>query len=683
MERKLMHKKKGNWISIATTIVTGVTMTLSTGRLVIAQDNEIEEIKETTQENSGELDNNSEIIDDENERNENLSPIHEIEEFTKENDDGQLAEILTNDISGNNESDSINDVSEESGDNQVESDYMDNIKSDESIDIEKETSTQETLQEVQSEDEDSIINHVDNPAELQKAFEKTNDRSIESLQKETVVEVNEECMNENMQENSVELFELKGSNDDKGDILSELEDNTMNESVQNKLNDSLEQATDSTATKMESVYNPLLENVNYLQVIDESSIGLGSDDNRVEENEIVTDTNQIDYDKIEIQDNQQYNNNEWQIQSGHVEEDVTNQQNVIPISEGNKIDVSYEYNDLAPSNRTINSKNTYFHAVKAREKGYQEDSAMVLNNRIESIKIPSITIINDQANINKASAPISRYRVQSGDTLWKIAQRHGITVEQLMKWNNLSDYTIYINTDLIVSNPNSDSVNMNQFELNNKHTVKEGEYLYKIARNYGVSTNQLRQWNALSVNAPIKSGTVLKVAEDKPIMNHSNKKEIEDMKTVEYSKNVNKQAMIQWFKDREGKATYSMEYRNGPDSYDCSSAVYSALIAAGYLPKGTSLGNTESLFGLEGSLLNAINRSDVQAGDIFISGNPGSSSGAAGHTGVALSNSSIIHMNYSANGISTTPIEGYTGYSDVPTHWFRLNDGLAKAISQH
>ena len=42
------------------------------------------------------------------------------------------------------------------------------------------------------------------------------------------------------------------------------------------------------------------------------------------------------------------------------------------------------------------------------------------------------------------------YKVQPGDTMWSIAQRHGISISQLKQWNNLSSNTIYINQVLQV-----------------------------------------------------------------------------------------------------------------------------------------------------------------------------------------------------------------------------------------
>lgn len=133
------------------------------------------------------------------------------------------------------------------------------------------------------------------------------------------------------------------------------------------------------------------------------------------------------------------------------------------------------------------------------------------------------------------------------------------------------------------------------------------------------------------------------------------------------------EAVINWFRARQGRVTYSMTNRLGPNSYDCSSAVYFALIEAGFLAGGTSIGNTESLYKLEGSLLQPITRSEAKRGDIFVSGTKGASGGANGHTGVFLSNGQIIHCTYPLNGIGETAASGWMG--GPPTFCYRLKGG--------
>lgn len=133
--------------------------------------------------------------------------------------------------------------------------------------------------------------------------------------------------------------------------------------------------------------------------------------------------------------------------------------------------------------------------------------------------------------------------------------------------------------------------------------------------------------------------------------------------TSSLTKPANDQSMeraIAWFQERLGKVYYSMDMtlRNGPNAYDCSSAVYTSLISAGVFPRGTRIGNTETLFddlsryGFERLGLNSFGSYDAERGDVFIWGDKGSSTGAAGHTGIFINADEIIHCNAGYNNIT-------------------------------
>ncbi len=142
--------------------------------------------------------------------------------------------------------------------------------------------------------------------------------------------------------------------------------------------------------------------------------------------------------------------------------------------------------------------------------------------------------------------------------------------------------------------------------------------------------------------------------------------------------------MIKWMTDREGKVRYSMSNRLGPDSYDCSSAVFNSLMAGDFLVKGTYPGTTENLYALEGSLLLPISKDQVQRGDIFVSGVKGSSLGSGGHTGIFLDNLTIIHCTVGGgkDGVVTTPATGWMGdYSGYPIHYYRLKGSEGNPLS--
>lgn len=142
--------------------------------------------------------------------------------------------------------------------------------------------------------------------------------------------------------------------------------------------------------------------------------------------------------------------------------------------------------------------------------------------------------------------------------------------------------------------------------------------------------------------------------------------------------------MIKWMQDRKGKVGYSMTQRTGPNSYDCSSAVFYALKAGGFTDFSYP-GNTETLYSLEGKLLKPISRGDARKGDIFVSGKKGGSSGSAGHTGIFLENNEIIHCTYSKGNanVAVTPATNWMGdYSGLPVYCYRLVGDVVVPPSQ-
>jgi membrane-bound lytic murein transglycosylase D len=88
-----------------------------------------------------------------------------------------------------------------------------------------------------------------------------------------------------------------------------------------------------------------------------------------------------------------------------------------------------------------------------------------------------------------ASAEATTYRVRRGDTIGAIAQRHGVSARDVMAWNNLSSTTIRPGQELkLYANGNAPRT----------HVVQRGQNLSVIAQVHGVTVNQLRRWNDLS-----------------------------------------------------------------------------------------------------------------------------------------------------------------------------------------
>ena len=145
---------------------------------------------------------------------------------------------------------------------------------------------------------------------------------------------------------------------------------------------------------------------------------------------------------------------------------------------------------------------------------------------------------------------------------------------------------------------------------------------------------------------------------------------------------INIENAIAWMKARQGRVSYSMEERDGDDSYDCSSSVYYALRSAGAVSAGWAV-NTEYMHdwlvknGYE--LISENTPWDAQRGDVFIWGRKGASAGAGGHTGIFIDEDNIIHCNYRYDGISVNDHDDIWVYAGRPYYYiYRLTNPNAQ-----
>lgn len=92
------------------------------------------------------------------------------------------------------------------------------------------------------------------------------------------------------------------------------------------------------------------------------------------------------------------------------------------------------------------------------------------------------------------------YIVQKGDSLWSIAQKLGITVDELKTFNNLTSNNLNIGQILLVPTLQDEST----------YTVKSGDSLWSIANKFNISVNELKTANNLTSNL-INVGQILKI----------------------------------------------------------------------------------------------------------------------------------------------------------------------------
>jgi LysM repeat protein len=96
------------------------------------------------------------------------------------------------------------------------------------------------------------------------------------------------------------------------------------------------------------------------------------------------------------------------------------------------------------------------------------------------------------------------HTVVAGETVYSISRLYKTTPDSIIRWNNLSGTHIMVGQELCVRPKNLGSVK----EASQKHTVQTGETLYQISRRYGVSVEEVQKKNQL-YGTDIKPGQIL------------------------------------------------------------------------------------------------------------------------------------------------------------------------------
>lgn len=131
----------------------------------------------------------------------------------------------------------------------------------------------------------------------------------------------------------------------------------------------------------------------------------------------------------------------------------------------------------------------------------------------------------------------TQHTVQSGESLWSIAQQYDTSVEDIKQQNQLSNNIVFPGQVITVSTSSTNSATQNppQYTEASSHTVQAGETLNTIANQYGVSVDQLMSANNLNnyiimpnqvltipTSGQTQVGTQNASGYDSPIFNHSN-----------------------------------------------------------------------------------------------------------------------------------------------------------------
>jgi len=174
---------------------------------------------------------------------------------------------------------------------------------------------------------------------------------------------------------------------------------------------------------------------------------------------------------------------------------------------------------------TINGKLFVVHKVGAGETlygiskryGVTVDQILEYNPTADAgLEIDQILKVPYVPRTTKKATNRSTHIVVEKETLFSISRQYGVTIDELKEWNNLIDNALALGQELLIKKKNTVVAPVNTpleiKSVHTVHTVAAKETMFSITRQYGITIEQLREWNNLQ-NDELKIGQSLFVVQ--------------------------------------------------------------------------------------------------------------------------------------------------------------------------
>jgi membrane-bound lytic murein transglycosylase D len=101
------------------------------------------------------------------------------------------------------------------------------------------------------------------------------------------------------------------------------------------------------------------------------------------------------------------------------------------------------------------------------------------------------------------------HRVRPGESLSVIARRYRVSVKDLQRWNNISDpRKLRAGASITVFHSPAEKQSS---QGTVQYVVRRGDSLWSIAQKYKVKVNDLKHWNDLGSNTVLQPGQAIKI----------------------------------------------------------------------------------------------------------------------------------------------------------------------------
>ena len=138
-------------------------------------------------------------------------------------------------------------------------------------------------------------------------------------------------------------------------------------------------------------------------------------------------------------------------------------------------------------------KGDSLYSIAKRYNTTVKDITRLNNLTSNSLTVGQQLIIAIDDNATSTPTTYKDYVVQKGDSLYSIANKNNITVDELKKINNLTSNMLSVGQ--VLKLPMQDKV-----EEIAMYTVQKGDSLYSIAKKFGITVDEIKSLNNLTSN---------------------------------------------------------------------------------------------------------------------------------------------------------------------------------------
>jgi len=273
------------------------------------------------------------------------------------------------------------------------------------------------------------------------------------------------------------------------------------------------------------------------------------------------------------------------------------------------------------------------------------------------------------ARLYKIETHITKHTVKSGESLWKIAKKYGVSIADIKRLNNLGKKAVIHKGMVLVIKKETVMIPR---KIKKVYIVKRGDTLWKIAKRNGVKIADIKKWNKLGKKLVLKKGMKLTLyIPNKELLKTDRLKKKSRVRVAKAKKSKHTRIASKRHHRRDPMSIFNGNHHNnaeviriakrylgrryvwgaeGPNSFDCSGFTQYVMRKS----KGIKIPRVSRRQAYYGKY---VSRRNLKPGDLIFFDTSRRRRGYVNHVGIYIGNNKFIHASSARHRVVITSLE--------------------------